>query len=338
MRAENITGKNPNSSRLILGEILPLESPLSMVICPAYACNFKCNYCLQSLPPEKRGYITSKTIMSLELFKKITDDITKLSRPLRRLSFAGLGEPLLNRDISEMVKYAKENHGAESIEITTNGALLTRELSDKLIAAGLDMLRISIQGTTERKYEEVSNVKLNLDEMIQNIAYFTKQKEHTKVYVKIIDCALDGEADRNRFLEKFGDCCDVIGIETLIENAREIDYEALKKEGNMDKNLFGHEMLQSEICPQPFFTMMIGPGGEVSPCCSMVTPIVIGNAEKESIYDIWNGERFKRLRLQMLDNRKEIGKVCRECNYYKHMMYPEDVLDGYKDKLKNLLL
>lgn len=336
MIAKNITGSNPINNRIILGEQLPLYEPLSMVVCPSFVCNFKCNYCTQALPQEKRGYITSKQIMSLELFEKIVDDIKKFRKPLKRLSFAGLGEPLLNKNISEMIDYAKKARIAESVEITTNGLLLNKDLSDKLIAAELDMLRVSIQGTSDAKYKEVSSVEIKLSDMIRQLKYFMEHKKYTKVYVKIIDCALEDEDDKTVFLEKFGDCCDYIGIETLIENARDIDYKMINDKPNLQKNLFGNDVLISEICPQPFFTMMVSPGGEVSPCCSMVTPTVIGDLKLESVDEVWNGKKMKDFRKKTLEKRSLNGKICEKCDYYKYMMYQEDLLDPYVNKLKEI--
>ena len=138
--------KTPGGERSLLGEKLPLEMPYLIQIFPVYACNFKCGYCLHSLDRKLHGYISEETLMPLERFKKIVDDIKLSGVKIKMLRFAAIGEPLLHPQISEMVEYANKAGIAESIDIVTNGALLTKELSAKLIEAGLSKLRISLEG------------------------------------------------------------------------------------------------------------------------------------------------------------------------------------------------
>jgi len=62
----------------------------------------------------------------------------------------GQGEPLINKDIPVMVKMAKDAEIAERVEIISNGSLLDKTMSDRLIEAGLDTLRISLQGLNSK--------------------------------------------------------------------------------------------------------------------------------------------------------------------------------------------
>ena len=48
-----------------------------------------------------------KQSMSMELFKKVIDDISNFPKKLKILRIAGLGEPLINQNISKMISYAK---------------------------------------------------------------------------------------------------------------------------------------------------------------------------------------------------------------------------------------
>src|SRR5574344_1450806 len=143
--------------RVELYKQLPLITPFAVHIFPTYKCNFKCNYCIQAMSYfelEKKGF--KKDVMSFDTYKKAIDDIKQYDDKLKALIFAGHGEPLLHKDIVAMVKYAKEKDIANRIEITTNGVLLKKEISDGLIDAGLDRLKISIQGTTKEKYQDIA--------------------------------------------------------------------------------------------------------------------------------------------------------------------------------------
>jgi len=57
---------------------------------------------------------------------------------------------MINKDIPVMVKMAKDAEIAERVEIISNGSLLDKTMSDRLIEAGLDTLRISLQGLNSK--------------------------------------------------------------------------------------------------------------------------------------------------------------------------------------------
>lgn len=333
MKAKIITGAGPKNDRVRLGEALPFELPLATVLSPSSVCNFKCKYCIHGHPDQKSTHVSSAAFMDYELYQKYIYGIKDMGAQLKRLNLSGAGEPLLHKNIVDMVRLAKQTGAAQGVEITTNGACLTKELSDGLIDAQLDMLRVSIQGLTDEKYQEVSGISLKVDELVEKLKYFYEHKKNTVVYIKIVDCALDDEKDDQRFYDMFGDVCDLIAVESLIDNNAKIDFNQLAQTEKLDKTLYGTEMLYSDICVQPFYTMLISSGGEVAPCCSLTTPMVIGDLKKESIQEICNGDTLRRFRYQMLCDRKKVCKVCKECDYYYHLLLESDVLDEYREKL-----
>ncbi len=78
-------------------------------------------------------------------------------------------------------------------------------MSDALIAAGLSRLVVSLQGTTQDKYRDVCGADIDFPSFIDNLRYFFNHKGKTHVYFKIVDCALDGKEDEQRFYDVFGD-------------------------------------------------------------------------------------------------------------------------------------
>jgi len=73
--------------------------------------------------------------------------------------------------------------------------------------------------------------------------------------------------------------------------------------------------------------MQINPDGKVVPCCSMRYPAILGDAVRQSVPEIWNGEAFNRFRLRMLESRERAGAVCRGCTLYRYDLHSEDILD-----------
>lgn len=336
MNGRKINGITPGGKRAVLAEFLPLKTPFLIQIFPVYACNFKCGYCLYALPKEEHGYVSDKIFMDLNTYKKCIDDISKFESQLKMLRFAGIGEPLLHKNIADMVKYAKEKEIAQSIDIVTNGALLNKELSLKLIDSGLDRLRISIQGVSKERYKSLSNVDLDFQNLINNIEFFYKNKGNTKVYIKIIDCAFSHESEQQLFYDMFGEICDIIAVEHLTPTVEGIDYTKLSKDALTKFSQSGNPILESNICPQPFYMMQINPDGNVVPCCSMKYPWVMGNIQNEGICDIWNGKAFSHFRRILLDGVKAAGEVCSKCSLYKYGLFEEDKLDEYVENLKKV--
>jgi len=324
----------PGGQRTPLADILPLNTPILIQFFPVYACTFRCKYCVFSIPREDRGFISNKTLMDYELYTKCIEDLKEFPNTIKVIRFVGMGEPLLHKNIADMVAYAKQSGRAERTEILTNADLLSNAMSDSIIAAGLDRLVISLQGTTSERYEEVSNVNIDMAEFVNNIRYLYKHKDKLHIYIKIIDVALRNDEDKLKFYDMFVEICDSMSVEhaSPIYPGVEMNSELVKEELTQ----FGLTARTTKVCPQPFFTMQINPDGNVVPCYSIAYPEIIGNCTKESLYDIWNGEKLRNFRLNMLDEGKSTHSICRECNINKYRIFPEDDIDSVAESLKSL--
>lgn len=333
MKATFIQKEAPGGIRQRLADKLPLSTPYVVQIFPIYACNFKCGYCHMSIPRENRGFVTDIPTMEFELFKKYVNNMNTFSEKIKTFRFVGMGEPLLHREIADMVQYAKNAGIAERIEIITNGSLLTPEVSDRLIEAGLDRLVISLQGITAENYKRISGVDFDFPKFISNIRYFYNGKKHTQMYLKIVDIALYGEEDKEKYFELFGSITDTIGIETAVPIFPGVEInQALKEKGNLTQ--FGIEVGESHICPQPFYTVQINPDGKVVGCHSIPYPAILGDCNRETLPQIWNGIGFNGFRRQMLEGMETVGEICRNCNIMRYRLFAEDDITEAAERLK----
>lgn len=329
----NKTAVTPGGVRTPLGEVLPLDMPYLIQIFPVYACNFRCGYCIHSLDKKQHGYISDEVFMSMERYCKIIDDIKNTGKKIKMLRFAAIGEPLLHPQIADMIKYAKEANIADSIDIVTNGALLTKELSDKLIAAGLSKLRISLEGLSSEDYLKNSDARIDFEKFVDNIRYFYEHCDETKMYIKIIDYMVQKKEEQELFYNTFSSITHDIAIEHLTPTIHEIDYDKLSGGMKTDKPQNGENLIISKICPQPFYMMQFNPDGNVVPCCSMKYPCVLGNIDKNTVEEIWTGKEYNEFRQRLLKGTDNAGQVCSECNLYLYDLHSEDVLDSYADVL-----
>ncbi len=146
------------------GERLPLPSEL--YIESTSRCNEACDQC----PRTHLGREADRDI-SLAEARKIVDQLPNL----RRVVLHGLGEPLMNRELPQIIAYLRER-GVYTL-FNSNALLLNEARGRALIAAGLDELRISMDGATPATYARVRGVNQKaLPHIIRNLAAFEALK------------------------------------------------------------------------------------------------------------------------------------------------------------------
>lgn len=113
---------------------------------PTNACNLSCQTCIRHSWDESEGF------MDMALYKKVLYEAKELSS-LKEISFWGFGEPLLHPHILEMIALAKALK--VKTKLITNGLLLDSQMARGLIAAGLDTIIVSIDGSSEAVHAEI---------------------------------------------------------------------------------------------------------------------------------------------------------------------------------------
>lgn len=323
------------TDRIKLSKVVPLSTPFSIFVFPTTYCNFKCIYCGHSLGygvmKEKYDFVPQH--MSIETYKRVIEQLKQFPDKLKMLSLTGQGEPLVNPDIPLMVKMAKEAKIAERIEIITNASLLTGEMADALIAAGLDTLRVSLQGLSSGKYREICGVNIDFEQFMKNIKYFYDRKKTTKLFVKIMDVSLS-EGEEDKFYDMFGDCTDRMYIEKMLPAYEGV---SLTKNMSVEYDRYGRKHTNRKVCPLPFFMLGIFPNGDVEPCDTIYKPVVLGNVHKNSLVDMWSGGALREFWEMQLKGERCGNKRCSICCAPDDVSHPEDVLDDDAEELLNLI-
>jgi MoaA/NifB/PqqE/SkfB family radical SAM enzyme len=175
------------------GDTLPLQEGLhdftlrrpvshlkKVYIEPTNQCNLNCRTCIRNIWDEPLGRMTETTyghlIQSIEAF---------LPRP--DILFGGLGEPLSHPGIISMVQQAKAL--GSTIEIITNGMLLTETVSRRLIEAGVDVLWVSIDGARPESYADL-RLGAALPEVLDNVSRFRDLCHGSQTHIGIVFVAM----------------------------------------------------------------------------------------------------------------------------------------------------
>lgn len=294
-----------------LEEVIPLDGPYTVAIDPSNLCNFKCNFCAIQSKEEKLPF--KKQLMTLELFKKIIDDLKMFPQKLKVLRINGQGEPLLNPHICEMIRYAKDSNVADFIEMITNGSRLNPRLNKDLIDSGINRIRISIEALDEAGYRDIAGTKMDFDKFIDNIRGLHEISGECEIYCKIVDVAVPTESDKEHFYELFGEICDRFFVDNVIPLWS--DFAELKNVITVvGKGMHGQQIKEVLVCPYSFYSLIINSDGDVTACCAdWKRKLVFGNLKNESLQEIWQGSKLKEFWVEMLKGNKNRYEMCSKC-------------------------
>lgn len=318
------------NNRTRLETVIPLETPFVVHIETHNICNFKCKFCTECNDKLGKKYGIKRGFMSYNTFCSIIDDMKEFTQKVKALHLYLGGEPLLHKDMPQMIKYAKESNVAEEVIIFSNGSLLTQEISNQLIAAGLDKIQFSIEGTSNEKYKEITKVNVDYDKLVQNIAYFFRHKKQCKVFAKILDTNLSNE-EKDKFMQDFKNISDECYIETLLDIAPHDDIDTSLGNGRTYTQE-GKEIMEKEVCTSPFYVMLIHWDGSVSPCgCGdWRRKHSIGNIHENSIVEIWHSKKWNDFRKIQLQKKRNIIDICMDCKVIDNQL---DNIDDYAEQL-----
>ena len=310
-------------NRTKLETVIPLNTPFIINIDPADICNFQCKFC----PTGDRELMKQTVgrnhgIMDFQLYKKIIDDICEFDNKVKVIRLYKDGEPLLNPYFADMVKYAKQSGCCDRVDTTTNASLLSHEISDKIIEAGLDRINISIEGVNEQQYLDFSGYKLNYAALVDNIKYFYEHKTNTEMIVKTNGDILT-EEQKQRFLDTFGDITDGIFIESIMDCWP--TFEQNKVEVNEERGIYGQEIHEVLVCPYVFYSFAVNSDGTISLCfLDWHRKLVIGDAKKQKIKEVWLGKEMKNYQKLFLEGKRKTHYICQNCGQLKQGQ-PDDI-------------
>lgn len=257
------------------------------------ACNLKCVMC-------PRAEIKRETThLSFENVKKMIDSFPE--NRVGDISAHGWGEPLCNPDLPKIIEYISKVRPEIYTYIRTNGLLLTAEKSEALLKSGLKSLQFSIDGYDDMSYDSIRG-KGNFQKLLQNLDTYMKLKK--KLRSKQINFIITVKTEKSqpkKVIQKFEPMMPVF----------------VKSLHNWDESENKTGKLRSEPCLCPINSVFIRSNGDISLCCyDLHGDIYLGNISKDSLFDIWNGEKLKNIRTYFRTNNMEkIPEVCKTCHF-----------------------
>jgi GTP 3',8-cyclase len=128
-------------------------------------CNFRCVYCM---PKEVFGrdyaFLERTALLSFEEIARTTRIFAQLG--VKTVRITG-GEPLVRRNVEQLIAQLKEIEGLE-LALTTNGALLPK-LAQPLKAAGLDRITVSLDSVDDATFRSLNDVDFSVERVLDGI-------------------------------------------------------------------------------------------------------------------------------------------------------------------------
>ncbi len=127
-------------------------------------CNLACSMCHHPFMKRPKGR------MPIELWRRCADQIAATSPADTECWFSFCGEPLLDPELLlDMLAYGRDT-GLQSQNINTNGLLLTNAIADDLLASGVKVIVIGIDGHSSEVYSQL-RVLGDRDKVYANVEY-----------------------------------------------------------------------------------------------------------------------------------------------------------------------
>ena len=320
--------KSYSQDRNVLGKVLPLDTPYTVLIDISDSCNLRCKYCFRYDTSIGAEDYRKNRLMDWETFQIVVEQLKEFPSQIKRIALSHNGEPLCNRKLPQMVSYIKNAGLTGRTEIHTNGLLLDKQYIEELCEAGIDRVVISLQGLDGDAYYKECGVKIDFERFYYHLKYFYQKKRDTQIHIKIVDEAVGDE--RDRFYEMFSPIADRVFVESVVPLWTDSDM----KTGEVEKNKYGDTFKVQQCCPLVFYTINVLPDGTIYPCSHIRQPFKLGNVKETTIYEAWNGAQKKTFMKDMLESGRFKMEACKNCYIPQNtVMTPEDSIDAYAEEI-----
>jgi radical SAM protein with 4Fe4S-binding SPASM domain len=284
-----------------------------MEIEPTTSCNLRCPQC----PSGLREFSRNTGMLDLTLYRKLLDE---LHGELMYLILYFQGEPFLNKNFLEFVKYAASKNVYTAT--SSNGHYFTDEMARATVESGLDRLIISMDGLTQETYQKY-RVGGNLEKVLagtERLVYWKKKLGKTTPNIIWQFIAFKHNEHEIPVLKKKAK---ELGVDELgIKTAQIYDYqhtddlipedEHFSRYKKTDSGyVIKNEMLNQ--CWRMWRGSVITWDGLVVPCCfDKDATHRFGDVSTQSFESVWKSELYNNFRAAILRSRKEID-ICTNC-------------------------
>ncbi len=304
-------------------------------------CNIRCHYCPNPKLMRPRG------TMSLELFKKIIDDVAGHPK-VTLVELVGMGETFLNPHIFEMIDYVYEK--GIHCYTSTNGKWKFSE--EKLLSIlKTKHMHITIDGITNETYNQ-SRPDTDVNAIWDNVKTLVRLKEKMHSKTPHVEVRMNlFKFNKHEMFDLIKQCQDINVDSVFIAHGRTSLDELETTLTSSEWEKMPHDYVATSGYPvsdqsqintrteaistwgdktgeKSILDIMECSGftirwdGRATPCCFDIQSTVnLGNISTESLTEIWSRKRMKEFERQLIQNHKcrmKSGRKikCDSCSFF----------------------
>jgi radical SAM protein with 4Fe4S-binding SPASM domain len=290
--------------------------PEGLMVEPSSLCNLRCPLCPTGMRVTKRD----RPSLSFEQFKAA---LGIYRYTLRYITFWNYGEPLLNRELPEMVGYASRY--AIETQISTNGAFLDDEWASRLMEAGLTRLIVSIDTPHEALYARY-RVRGDYQQVIRNVrgAVARKQTLRARTAIVLQYMLMSGTEDLDAIVAQGEDLgadevvVKSIGIGSFVARPTQQHFTLMPRNPDYQRyplpELRAKEPWGDTRCSYVWRRMVLCSDGTCLPCCrDQTSEFELGRTtDGTTLARVWNSPAYARFRRD-IRRTMQTARMCQRC-------------------------
>ena len=242
-----------------------------------------------------------KGVMTMEVFYKVLDTVQAAGAPIKLITHAGIGEPLIDKHLAERIRYERKVFPDACLMIYTNASILTRERARELIDAGVDKISISLNGFRKETYEAV--MQLDYERTIENVHGLLKLRRDMDSKLQVQISCVPAEQCSSEELLEFRQYW-----------TGKVDNVVIPPWVNWMGMFNGNSPKFQLPCRYIWSILLVNWDGTVIMCCEDYDgKYPLGNLTKQSLMDVFNGPIITKLRKNQLKGNFDTPPVCKGC-------------------------
>jgi MoaA/NifB/PqqE/SkfB family radical SAM enzyme len=256
----------------------PPASPLfpkEIVLEVTNACNLRCRYCHFHAPGVARKRRLG--FMDRKVWGKVLDELRTWTAPVTLLTH-GAGEPLLYRDLSDLLRAAKEIPQV-NLGFMTNGMLLDGEWAWRLVDLQVNWLALSIDGVVPETHDHFRG-RADLRLIEKNVVRLIEEKMSRGSRLPVLLFNMVGYPeilDQSRAY-----------VERWLPHAERVTVATFRPLGSR-RLWHGEPSIPGRPCPLLWSQMVIGFDGSVGLCCEDINlDVPLGSVLESSLEELYN--------------------------------------------------
>lgn len=274
------------------------DYPPYLQIEPSSICNYRCVFCFESDKTFTRRSAGFMGHMSLDLFKRIIDEI---HGKIEFLSLASRGEPLLCPEIENMLAYTRGKF--LNLKMNTNASLLDENKCHAILQGGVKTLVFSADAASEPLYSQL-RVGGNLSKVLANVERFQKirttQYPDANIITRVSGVKVSEQQDLDGMQRLWGELVDQVAF---------VSYNPWEDTYHSPVNGI------SQRCSDLWRRMFVWWDGKVNPCdVDYKSTLQVGSFAGSNLGDIWRSPEYEALRRMHQTNERQQKEPCRRCS------------------------